>query len=177
MERPRGLKASSFVDDESASYFEWVLFFFHSASFNLSATSDIRQRGGKNARTRTRSTPFPRVPPFSFDRRLDRRYQVAQSARAKVGGSMLKTWSVAPESRALLREDLSLVWRHSCRAQTRYIARGCPLLDVIGHPLTSTTDGKFIGRWLPVVGHCEWFVKLGNEMSAGSRLNIFITEQ
>lgn len=33
--------------------------------------------------------------------------------------------------------------------QTRYIARGCPLLDVIGHPLTSTTDGKSIGRWLP----------------------------
>lgn len=119
---------------------------------------------GRYARIRTRSTPFPRVPPSSFDRWLDRRYQVAQSARAKVGGSMLKTWSVAPESRALLREDLSLVWRHSCRAQTRYIARGCPLLDVIGHPLTSTTDGKFIGRWLPVVGHCEWFVKLGNEM-------------
>lgn len=172
MERPRGLKASSFVDDESASYFEWVLFFFHSASFNLSATSDIRQRGGTRAHE-----PAVSASPSSFDRRLDRRYQVAQSARAKVGGSMLKTWSVAPESRALLREDLSLVWRHSCRAQTRYIARGCPLLDVIGHPLTSTTDGKFIGRWLPVVGHCEWFVKLGNEMSAGSRLNIFITEQ
>lgn len=33
--------------------------------------------------------------------------------------------------------------------QTQYIAEGCPLLDVIGHPLTSTPDGKFIGRWFP----------------------------
>ncbi|KOX68007.1 hypothetical protein WN51_07948 [Melipona quadrifasciata] len=39
--------------------------------------------------------------------------------------------------------------------QTRCIARGCP---VIGHPLTSTTDGKFIGKWLPPSrsSYCEW---------------------
>lgn len=136
MERPRGLKASSFVDDESASYFEWVLFFFHSASFNLSATSDIRQRGGKNARTRSRSTPFPRVPPSSFDRWLDRRYQVAQSARAKVGGSMLKTWSVAPESRALLRGSLSGLETFVPRTNSIYR----PRMPVIGRYWTSTNE-------------------------------------
>lgn len=136
-----------------------------------------RQRGGKTGRyVRTNPLHTVSASPSSFGRRLDRRYQVAQSARAKVGGSMLKTCRSRPSHERCF-EDLS-VWRHSCHTQTRYIARGCPLLDVIGHPLTSTTDGKFIGRWLPVVDHCEWFVKLANEMmSAGSRLNIFIIVQ
>lgn len=131
MERPRGLKASSFVDDESASYFEWVLFFFHSASFNLSATSDIRQRGGTRAHE-----PAVSASPSSFDRRLDRRYQVAQSARAKVGGSMLKTWSVAPESRALLRGSLSGLETFVPRTNSIYR----PRMPVIGRYWTSTNE-------------------------------------
>lgn len=91
-------------------------------------------------------------------------------------GSMLKTCRSRPSHEAS-RISLSQVWRHSCRTQTRYIARGCPLLDVIGQPLTSTTDGKFIGRWLPVLEPLSMVCKLAaNEMSAGiSRLNIFIT--
>lgn len=49
--------------------------------------------------------------------------------------------------------------------QTRYIARGCP---VIGHPLTSTTDGKFIGKWLPPSrsSYCEWLQSYRGDVAA-----------
>lgn len=87
---------------------------------------------------------------------LQLQYRVAQSRRGSSGGSMLKlTRSLArwfAGWRVQVTETAtggSLLWRHSCAAQTRYIARGCPLLDVIGRSLTSTVDGKFIGRPYP----------------------------
>lgn len=122
--------------------------------------------------------PFPRVfHSSSFGRRIgDIKLRKAQGPR--LGDQCWKRVGRARVTSVVdSRISLSQVWRHSCRTQTRYIARGCPLLDVIGQPLTSTTDGKFIGRWLPVLEPLSMVCKLAaNEMSAGiSRLNIFIT--
>ena len=52
-------------------------------------------------------------------------------------------------------------------AQTRYIARGCPLLDVIGRSLTSMVDGKFIGRLLPSSERVYCRHKLGRNEEYG----------
>jgi len=53
-------------------------------------------------------------------------------------------------------------------AQTRYIARGCPLLDVIGRSLTSMVDGKFIGRLLPSSERVSWDTNLEEMRSTAS---------
>lgn len=66
-------------------------------------------------------------------------------AGMELGGSMPKLVRDASKLRGGRR-----IFSGDIRAaQTRYIARGCPLLDVIGRSLTSTVDGKFIGRLLP----------------------------
>lgn len=110
----------------------------------LKCALDIRQRGGKTfsrARVHSKRLAASSLLGQYLHTLPGQQYQVAQSG-AKVEDRSMLNVQVATELRRGLE---NLVRRHSCPVQTRRVARGCPLLDVIGHPLTSREDGKFIG--------------------------------
>lgn len=117
--------------------------YFLFANFNV-AENAVRQRTKRNIRTPTWNCTL-HVPLFWYEARN------CNIGLHKAGRELRE---IDAEARARCfevtrRRPEDLLWRHSCRTQTRYIARGCPLLDVIGRSLTSTVDGKFIGRLLP----------------------------
>lgn len=149
---------SDFADCTDLQFSRTVYFPFRNFSI-MCAEHAVRQRHQRNIRTPTWSCT---LHVLSFGTKLATAISdcTKRTGSSWEEGSMPKLVRDASE----LRGGRRISFGDICAAQTRYIARGCPLLDVIGHSLTSTVDGKFIGRPLPSSERVSWVTTNLEEM-------------